>query len=435
MHFASSAHSRINHQRKYTRKPYETHLRSVADLVASVTDDQDMISAAWLHDIVEDTAVTLEEIESNFGDGVARLVAELTDISKPSDGDRKLRKAIDRQHTAGISPRAKTIKLADLIDNSLDITQHDPRFARVYLEEMRALLDVLHEGDPKLFKRAQHTLATCTGKLQAVYASQPGHDAAPVLDDNSVFAQQHGIRLFTEAFTAQDILEPLISFDKETMQAGQALPGDTRESVIGIRENGLLTGYLSFDPLEQPSGKSIKPFSVRQVLEVDAPLVDVIHVLTHFSFCFIALNGNVIGVIRRSDIEKPVVRMWLFGMIILIELVVVRWIRNNWPDEGWLKLLSEGRLVKARQLYAERQRRKVAGDLLDCLQFADKMQLLIREPGLAASSGFASIAAAKKAFKQLELLRNNLAHGQEISNSDWTSIVGLARRVYELLKR
>jgi hypothetical protein len=82
-------------------------------------------------------------------------VAALTDISRPNDGDRKIRKAIDRNHLAGASARAQTIKLADLIDNSRSIVERDPDFAKVYLAEKRELLAVLTEGDETLLNRAR----------------------------------------------------------------------------------------------------------------------------------------------------------------------------------------------------------------------------------------------------------------------------------------
>ena len=90
-------------------------------------------AAAWLHDTVEDTPVTFQDIEKEFGAGVAQLVLDLTDVSKASDGNRAVRKAIDRGHLAQAMPRAKTIKLADLIDNCRDICNNNPRFARVSL--------------------------------------------------------------------------------------------------------------------------------------------------------------------------------------------------------------------------------------------------------------------------------------------------------------
>ena len=84
--FATSAHKRIGHQRKYSNQPYQVHLQAVAKLVASVSDDPEMIAAAWLHDTVEDTPATLDDISGNFGEAVAELVENLTDVSKPSDG-------------------------------------------------------------------------------------------------------------------------------------------------------------------------------------------------------------------------------------------------------------------------------------------------------------------------------------------------------------
>jgi hypothetical protein len=74
-----------------------------------------------LHDTVEDTGVELAELRRVFDDDVATLVEWLTDVSRPEDGNRVARKAIDRAHTARAPARAKTVKLADLIDNSRSI--------------------------------------------------------------------------------------------------------------------------------------------------------------------------------------------------------------------------------------------------------------------------------------------------------------------------
>ena len=115
--YAIQAHSRINHRRKYSLEPYDVHLKDVADIISSSTDDEEMIAAAWLHDVVEDTPATFFEIEQKFGSAVAQLVAEVTDISTSAHGNRATRKAIDRAHLSNASWRGKTIKLADLIDS------------------------------------------------------------------------------------------------------------------------------------------------------------------------------------------------------------------------------------------------------------------------------------------------------------------------------
>lgn len=152
--FATRYHARIDHKRKYTGEPYITHPAAVVELVRSVPHSDAMICAAWLHDTVEDTPATLDEVERVFGFEVAALVEMLTDVSKPSDGKRAVRKAIDRNHTAKASSQAKTIKLADLIDNLRSVVERDPRFAKVYLAEKALLLDVLQDGDANLWEMA-----------------------------------------------------------------------------------------------------------------------------------------------------------------------------------------------------------------------------------------------------------------------------------------
>lgn len=152
--FARHRHATIGQVRKYTGEPYIVHPAAVVELVRSVPYTREMVAAAWLHDVVEDTGTTLAEIQLRFGKEVAKLVEMLTDVSTPSDGNRGTRKSIDRDHTAKASPDAKTIKLADLIDNTSSIVRHDPEFANVYLAEKQALLEVLREGDSSLWGMA-----------------------------------------------------------------------------------------------------------------------------------------------------------------------------------------------------------------------------------------------------------------------------------------
>jgi (p)ppGpp synthase/HD superfamily hydrolase len=157
--FATAAHARVGQKRKYTGEPYIRHPTAVAELVRGVPHTEEMLAAAWLHDTVEDTGVTFKEIEEEFGTKVAVLVEWLTDVSKPEDGNRKARKAKDREHIAQAPPEAKTVKLADLIDNGTSITALDPDFAKVYLAEKALLLPALREGDASLWAVARDFVA------------------------------------------------------------------------------------------------------------------------------------------------------------------------------------------------------------------------------------------------------------------------------------
>ena len=153
--FATAAHAAVKQVRKYTFEPYIVHPTEVASIVATVPHTNEMLAAAYLHDTVEDTGVSIVDIQKEFGNEVASLVGWLTDVSKPEQGNRAVRKAIDREHTAMAPAAAQTVKLADLIANSRSILAHDPAFARVYLEEKRMLLEVLTRGDATLMARAR----------------------------------------------------------------------------------------------------------------------------------------------------------------------------------------------------------------------------------------------------------------------------------------
>ena len=150
--FASNAH--VGQVRKYTGEPYVVHPIAVAEIVKSVSHTPEMVAAALLHDVMEDCGVMVWDLERDFGDEVAGLVFWLTDFSVPTDGNRARRKEIDREFIAKAPAAAKTIKLADLIDNTRSIREHDPNFWRVYRHEKLALLEVLREGDATLWARA-----------------------------------------------------------------------------------------------------------------------------------------------------------------------------------------------------------------------------------------------------------------------------------------
>ncbi len=440
--FATEAHERIDQRRKYTSQPYQEHLKTVAGLVAQVADDAEMVAAAWLHDTVEDTPATFGDIEREFGAEVRALVADLTDVSKPSDGNRAVRKAIDRHHTAQASARAKTVKLADIIDNCRDICEHDASFARVYLGEAAALLDVLDEGDPILFRRAQKALATCAKRLglpeppQSLDADEPWRPEQDRFNDPKL-SQRRVFGVFTSSFTAREIARPLPSFDVERPAADILEQVRAAElEVAGLRQHGVCVGYLRADePPHRSPEDALRAFTPAQVLRSEAALSEVVRVLTRHDFCFVTAMGDVAGVITRGDMQSPIVRMWLFGIVTFIELELVQRIRARWPDGSWTLLLSEGRLKKAEALLGERRRRGQHVDLADCLQLSDKAQVVMEDEAERTALGLPTKGAAKRVIRDLESLRNNLAHAQDIVTHDWPQIARLAERVEEALNR
>lgn len=151
MNFSWNAHR--GQVRKYTGEPYFYHTQQVAYIVNDVGGSVEAICAAYLHDTIEDTETTYEDILKEFGESIANLVEQLSDVSKPEDGNRAIRKEMDRVAYIGACDDAKTVKLADLISNTESITGHDRGFALTYMKEKEMLLPYLEGGNEVLYKR------------------------------------------------------------------------------------------------------------------------------------------------------------------------------------------------------------------------------------------------------------------------------------------
>ena len=122
--FAARRH--VGQTRKGSAKePYINHLAEVASLLAESTPEPNafLVAAGWLHDTVEDTATTAEEIEERFGKFVREIVVEVTDDKSLPKGERKRRQVVN---TPGKSQDAKLLKLADKISNLRAIAASPP---------------------------------------------------------------------------------------------------------------------------------------------------------------------------------------------------------------------------------------------------------------------------------------------------------------------
>jgi (p)ppGpp synthase/HD superfamily hydrolase len=146
---AHALFQRNNVKRKYSRDSYIVHpIRVMCILIYHGIDDYDVLCAAILHDTIEDCNLSHREVIDLFktiDDNIMDLVFELTDVSKPEDGNIDARKAIDCEHLRKASFEAKLIKCADMIDNLSDIFEHDKDFARAYLPEAANKIEAMAE--------------------------------------------------------------------------------------------------------------------------------------------------------------------------------------------------------------------------------------------------------------------------------------------------
>jgi len=238
--------------------------------------------------------------------------------------------------------------------------------------------------------------------------------------------------LFFEGFTAMDIAEPLISFDSEAdAPTVQKFMIEKDFDLVGIRVDGLVKGYVKRNDLRDGICEDyIHEFILEDDLVPDtANLADVVRSLSINKQCFVMILNQVSAIITLQDLEKPPMRMFLFGLITISEMMMTEIIRRRYHDGSWQNFLSKQRLEKARDLQEERLRRGQKLNLIDCLQYSDKGWILSYDEDIRKALGQESRSAARKAIKELETLRNNLAHIQEVIPTGWKRLVIVCSRM------
>lgn len=163
--YADEAHA--DQMRKYTPERYIVHPVRVMEMLQPYTSDIAVLAAALLHDVLEDTPKTKEDLsiflktlidDDATVERTINLVIELTDVFIIKDypkWNRRKRKTMELERIMTTSSLSQTIKYADIMDNCNEIVAHDRDFAKVFLYECKRLLEGMDKGEPDLYKKAK----------------------------------------------------------------------------------------------------------------------------------------------------------------------------------------------------------------------------------------------------------------------------------------
>jgi guanosine-3',5'-bis(diphosphate) 3'-pyrophosphohydrolase len=161
--FADQAHG--DQTRKYENERYIVHPIRVMETVREFSQEVPLLAASLLHDVLEDTKVSAEELkyfldtvmDQEDSNKTLTLVKELTDEyikARYPKLNRRTRRTKEAERLSETSADAQTIKYADIIDNVNDISAHDADFALVFIRESKQLLSMMQNGNPDLCSRA-----------------------------------------------------------------------------------------------------------------------------------------------------------------------------------------------------------------------------------------------------------------------------------------
>ena len=156
--FAVVAHGQ--QKRRYTEEPYVNHCVEVAAEVIKFTmtgseesRDRAMVlgRACLLHDTIEDTDATYQQLRDRFGDEVTLLVFDLTDAVTAENGNRATRKWLQTARIIRGTPHSQLIKIFDIENNTKSIAEHDPAFFATYEREVRTTLEAIIQHNAGMY--------------------------------------------------------------------------------------------------------------------------------------------------------------------------------------------------------------------------------------------------------------------------------------------
>ncbi|MDA7871460.1 hypothetical protein N9B08_03375 [Akkermansiaceae bacterium] len=243
-------------------------------------------------------------------------------------------------------------------------------------------------------------------------------------------------RIFEQSITVRDIAEPLASFDKD-YSSDSTLEFMTSKGfdVVGVRCDGNVKGYVLKEDLSSGTiGEHLRQLEENIILDENAPMLRALEALAMRRWILIRSFGSPGGIVTRGDLQKAPMRMWLFGLISLLEMQMLRTIRAIYEeDRWWTKHLSEKRILNAKKLFGQRHERGEEIHLSDCLQIVDKATIFKKDETLFQLTGCSTKREWQSFTKKIESLRNNLAHSNDLATSSWPEIAELAMKIEQLL--
>lgn len=248
----------------------------------------------------------------------------------------------------------------------------------------------------------------------------------------------HELRdLFETGITARAIYEDLeCRRPEEPAEKVADYMAEQAFDVMGVETENAV-GYVSREDLtEGTCGDHLFEFTPDHLVADSTPLITVLSELRDRLHLFVLAEEEVEGIITRADLQKLPVRMYLFSLVTLLEMHIGAIVRSVYENERWTDELSNSRVESAKDFQEKRQERDEELALVDCLQFCDKRDLVIKRQESRNALGVPSRTAGEQFLKDVEDLRNNLAHAQELaSNGGWTPVIELVVEIEGMVAR
>lgn len=218
--------------------------------------------------------------------------------------------------------------------------------------------------------------------------------------------------LLGDRITARSIYEPLLSCPSDAPSCEMLEELQLRDfDVAGVRDERRtpVLGYVEKGSLSSGVIRdNLQPIQATDIVDQDTILTELLNRLCERRWLLVSIDGDIEGIITLTDLNKPIVRVYLFGLISLLEMHLAFWIRTEYAGDSWKEVITPDRVGKALEISEARG----GTDPMEFLQYGDRRSLFAKNENLRARFEFRSIGQINAPLESANELRDDLAHSQ-----------------------
>ena len=230
------------------------------------------------------------------------------------------------------------------------------------------------------------------------------------------------------AITAADLSEPLLCFDStQDSDTIRDWMQQTELKVVGVRHNGFLSGFVTRTQLGTTwlGDDMIRFEDDFAVADTASPAV-VIQKLSVLPWLFVRINGQVSGIITKTDLEKPESKLWLHGVLTLFKTDLKVNLLRAYSGTSWFECLSANRKQWLHQEMTRHLELNERTTMLDCLSLKDLLTITNKSAETRQMSGWKNLKSARRISVHLIHLEAALDQNQPITQSNWDGLLTAA---------
>lgn len=243
--------------------------------------------------------------------------------------------------------------------------------------------------------------------------------------------------LFENEIRVQLIAEPLflVSKDADAVTTAAHLLVQGYDE-CGVQSAGSVTEIVKgVDLLCGQVADHVTTVPIERLVSTSTPIWSCLSRLASYRSLFVLGEHEIDGIVTLADIDKQPGRLLIFGLISMLEMVMLALVKQHYLNNEWQRLISRKRLERAQNLYRVRRELDQQIDLIECIQLCDKFNMCLKTQGLRVplelDEGFGDTL-----FADLEQVRNNLAHGHSAATGKrWTDVVETLQGGHRVLEK